>query len=50
VKEKINQKIECNLLVVCTNHLVLCQVGALRLAKQNRQYGLRGRITAATID
>ena len=22
VKEKINQKIECNLLVVCTNHLV----------------------------
>ena len=25
VKEKINQKIECNLLVVCTNHLVLCQ-------------------------
>jgi hypothetical protein len=26
VKEKINQKIECNLLVVCTNHLVLCQV------------------------
>ncbi|PSN54470.1 Intraflagellar transport protein 122 [Blattella germanica] len=25
VKEKINQKLECNLLVVCTNHLVLCQ-------------------------
>ena len=25
VKEKINQKIECNLLVVCSNHLVLCQ-------------------------
>ena len=25
VKEKINQKIDCNLLVVCTNHLVLCQ-------------------------
>ena len=25
VKEKINQKVECNLLVVCTNHLVLCQ-------------------------
>ncbi len=25
VKEKINQKIECNLLVVCTNHIVLCQ-------------------------
>ena len=25
VKEKINQKVDCNLLVVCTNHLVLCQ-------------------------
>lgn len=25
VKEKINQKIECNLLVICTNHLILCQ-------------------------
>ncbi|XP_069671472.1 intraflagellar transport protein 122 homolog [Periplaneta americana] len=25
VKEKINQKLDCNLLVVCTNHLVLCQ-------------------------
>ncbi|KDR19634.1 hypothetical protein L798_06155, partial [Zootermopsis nevadensis] len=25
VKEKINQKLECNLLVVCTEHLVLCQ-------------------------
>ncbi|XP_049859178.1 intraflagellar transport protein 122 homolog [Schistocerca gregaria] len=25
VKEKINQKLECNLLVVCTNSLVLCQ-------------------------
>ena len=24
VKEKINQKVDCNLLVVCTNHLVLC--------------------------
>lgn len=26
VKEKIHQKIVCNLLVVCTDHLVLCQV------------------------
>ena len=25
VKEKIGQKVDCNLLVVCTNHLVLCQ-------------------------
>ena len=25
VKEKINQKIDCNLLVVTTNHLILCQ-------------------------
>ncbi|CAG2056799.1 unnamed protein product [Timema podura] len=24
VREKINQRLECNLLVVCTNHLVLC--------------------------
>lgn len=24
-KEKINQKLDCNLLVVCTRHLVLCQ-------------------------
>lgn len=26
VKEKINSKLDCNLLVVCSNHLVLCQV------------------------
>ena len=25
VKEKINQRLECNLLVVCADHLVLCQ-------------------------
>lgn len=25
VKDKINSKLDCNLLVVCTNHLVLCQ-------------------------
>ncbi|XP_018007047.1 intraflagellar transport protein 122 homolog [Hyalella azteca] len=25
VRDKINQKLECNLLVVCTNHIVLCQ-------------------------
>ena len=25
VKDKINEKLECNLLVVCTNHLILCQ-------------------------
>ncbi|XP_067012221.1 intraflagellar transport protein 122 homolog [Anabrus simplex] len=25
VRDKINQKLECNLLVVCTSHLVLCQ-------------------------
>ncbi|XP_037078773.1 LOW QUALITY PROTEIN: intraflagellar transport protein 122 homolog [Pollicipes pollicipes] len=25
VKEKLNQKLECSLLVICANHLVLCQ-------------------------
>ncbi|KAL1117127.1 hypothetical protein AAG570_004455 [Ranatra chinensis] len=25
VKDKINNRLQCNLLVVCTNHLVLCQ-------------------------
>lgn len=25
VKEKITQKVDCSLLVVCTNHLVICQ-------------------------
>ncbi|KAK3882424.1 hypothetical protein Pcinc_013198 [Petrolisthes cinctipes] len=25
VREKINQRLDCNLLVVCTNHIVLCQ-------------------------
>ncbi|CAG0915966.1 unnamed protein product [Notodromas monacha] len=24
-RERINQKLDCNLLVVCTNHLILCQ-------------------------
>ena len=26
VKEKINQKLDCNLLVICSNHIILCQV------------------------
>lgn len=26
VKEKINKKFECNLLVVCSQHIILCQV------------------------
>ncbi|XP_013786897.1 intraflagellar transport protein 122 homolog [Limulus polyphemus] len=30
VKEKINQKVECTLLVVCTNHIVLCQEKVLQ--------------------
>lgn len=29
VREKINQRLDCNLLVVCTNHIVLCQVNIL---------------------
>lgn len=28
VKEKIARKFECNLLVVCADHIILCQVGA----------------------
>jgi len=26
VKEKIERKFECNLLVSCSNHIILCQV------------------------
>lgn len=28
VKEKIVKKFECNLLVVCADHIILCQVGS----------------------
>ena len=28
VKDKINKKFECNLLVVCSDHIILCQVGS----------------------
>ena len=27
VKEKILRKVDCNLLVVCSHHIILCQVG-----------------------
>lgn len=27
-QEKITKKIECSLMVVCSNHIVLCMVGA----------------------
>ena len=30
VKEKLNQKLDCSLLVICANHLVLCQVSGHR--------------------
>lgn len=30
VKEKIVKKFECNLLVVCSDHIILCQVRALK--------------------
>lgn len=29
VKEKINKKFDCNLLVVCAEHIILCQVSIL---------------------
>ena len=31
VKEKIQRQFDCNLLVVCTYHLILCQVHAYHL-------------------
>lgn len=30
VKEKIMQKLDCSLLVICTNHLIVCQEKDLR--------------------
>lgn len=33
VKEKIVKKFECNLLVVCTDHIILCQVGSWPLPR-----------------
>ena len=27
VKEKILRKVDCNLLVICSHHIILCQVG-----------------------
>lgn len=36
VKEKIVKKFECNLLVVCADHIILCQVGSSSLLPQGR--------------
>lgn len=33
VKEKIVKKFECNLLVVCADHIILCQVGSWPLPR-----------------
>ena len=48
VKEKINQKVDCNLLVVCTNHLVLCQEKRLTclnfLGQKEREWMLESLI------
>jgi len=36
VKEKIVKKFECNLLVVCADHIILCQVGSSSFLPQGR--------------
>ncbi|KAB7503457.1 Intraflagellar transport protein [Armadillidium nasatum] len=35
VRDKINKKLDCNLLVVCTNHIVLCQEKRLQCLNFN---------------
>ena len=30
-QEKIERKFECNLLVSCSNHIILCQVGNVKV-------------------
>jgi intraflagellar transport protein 122 len=29
IKEKISQNFECSLMVICTNHIILCHVNLL---------------------
>lgn len=31
IKEKINQNFECSLMVICTNHIILCHVKLVQL-------------------
>lgn len=40
VKEKINSKLQCNLLVVCTDNLVLCQVKLVFIGSNRNNYQL----------
>jgi intraflagellar transport protein 122 len=35
IKEKISQNLECSLMVICTNHIILCHVNLLGFSLQN---------------
>jgi intraflagellar transport protein 122 len=35
IKEKISQNFKCNLMAICTNHIILCHVNLLGFSLQN---------------